>query len=107
MRPHNIITLQPQYIQTSQLIEPCRVLETTTTIQHTQYTQCAISTQYYTQYTQCAISIHSIQNAQLVDVSSTSRIAYVTITILLINDLCAFSCHDVKCKLVMESRRSI
>ena len=31
MRPHKIITLQPQYIQTSQLIEPCQVLEITRT----------------------------------------------------------------------------
>ena len=29
MTPHKIITLQPQYIQTSQLIELCRVLEAT------------------------------------------------------------------------------
>ena len=30
MRPHKIITLEPQYIQTSELM-PCRVLETTKT----------------------------------------------------------------------------
>jgi len=38
MRPYKIVTLLPQYIQTSQLIEPCRLLEISSTVLEKDFT---------------------------------------------------------------------